>query len=85
MVYLERHLDCLRNVSIMILMMIFIALMCTRIPPSPYNFKRVIKYQTFQTPFLVTLSVTNIAFWVETNFGSRSIQSNQTVAIMKGD
>ena len=31
--------------------MILIALMCARIPRSPDNFKRAIKYHTFQTSF----------------------------------
>ena len=31
--------------------MILTALMCARIPPSPDNFKRVIRYQTSQAPF----------------------------------
>ena len=33
-----------------------ITLMCTGIPPSPDNFKRLIKYQTFQTTFIMALN-----------------------------
>ena len=60
--------------------------MCAPIPPSPDDFKRVItsKYQTFQTPFYNGFdSVTNNLFSFVTNFGLRSIQSYQTVAIIK--
>ena len=65
-VYLELRRDCLSNFCIMIL----IALMCTQIPPSPDNFKRLIKYQTFQTPFHNSFeSMANIVFLLETNFG----------------
>ena len=49
--------------------MILVALMCTRIPPSPDNFKAVIKYQTFQTLFHRPSfeSVANIISPFETN------------------
>ena len=64
--------------------MIFIALMCTPIPPNPVISKKVIKYQNFQTPFYSGfVSVENILFSFETDFGWRSIQSYQTVAIIK--
>ena len=36
--------------------MILIALMWALILPGPDNFKKVIKYQTFQTPFMVALN-----------------------------
>ena len=66
--------------------MILIALTCAQIPPSPDNFKRVIKYQTFQTPFCRGFeSMANILFSFGTNFGYRSIQSDQTIAIIKGN
>ena len=62
--------------------MIMIALMCTRIPPSPDNLKKVIKYQTFQTPFYSGFeSIVNIVFSFEANFGQGFIQSYQTVAM----
>ena len=64
--------------------MILIALMWTRIPSGPDNFKRIIKYQTFQTSFYGGFkSVANIVFSFETNLEWRSIQSYQTVAIIK--
>ena len=54
MVYLERRF----------------ALMFTIIPSNPHNFERVIKYQTFQTPFYSGFeSVKGIVFSFETNFG----------------
>ena len=57
--------------------------MWARIPSGPDNFKRVIKYQTsFYSGFE---SVTNIVFSFETNFGWRSTQSYQTLAIIKGN
>ena len=63
--------------------MILIALMFTGISPSPDNFKRVIRYETFQTPFNSSFeSMANIVFSFETNFGQRSIQSYQTVAMI---
>ena len=66
-VYLERRWNCLGNFSTIIL----IALMCARIPSSSDNFKRVIKYQTFQTPFFYSglESGANILFSFKTNFG----------------
>ena len=65
--------------------MILISLTCNRIPPSPDNFKRVVKYQTFQMPFNSSYeSVANIIFLFEINFEMRSIQSYQTVAVIKG-
>ena len=65
--------------------MILIALMWHRIPPGPDNFKKVIKYLTFKNPFYCDFeSVANILFSFKTNFGQRSIQSYQTVAIVKG-
>ena len=64
--------------------MILIALICAQIPPGPDKFKRVIKYQTFQTSFHSGFeSLANIVFSFETNFGQRSIQSYQIVAIIK--
>ena len=66
--------------------MTLIALMCARIPLSPDNFKRFFKHQTFQTPFYSGFeSVANILFSFETNFRKRSIQSDQTIAIIKGN
>ena len=66
--------------------MILIDLMYARISLSPDNFKRVIKYETFQTPSCNGFeSAANIVLSFETNFGQRSIQSYQTVAIIKGD
>ena len=77
--YLERRWDCLLNFSILILF----ALMCTQ---SPYNFTKVIKYQTFQTPFYNGFELmANILFSFKTNFGLRSIQIYQTVAILEGN
>ena len=65
--------------------MILIALMWARILPGPDNFKRVIKYQTFKNSFYCDFeSVANIVFSFEIKFGWRSIQSYQTVAIIKG-
>ena len=65
--------------------MILIALMWARMPPGPDNFRRVIKYQTFKTSFHCDFeSVANIVFSFETNFGWRSVQSYQTVAIITG-
>ena len=44
--------------------------MCAQIPPSPDNFKRLIKYQTFHTPFYDDFELmTNIVFPFETSFG----------------
>ena len=49
--------------------MILIALMRARTPPSTDNSKRVIKYQTFQTPFYSSFeSVENIVFSFDTNY-----------------
>ena len=58
--------------------MILIALMWARILPDPDTFKRVIKYHTFKT-YCDFESVANIVFSFETNFGSRSIQSIQSI------
>ena len=61
-------------------------LMWARIPPGPDNFKRVIKYQIFQTSFHGGFeSVANIIFLFKTNVGLRSFQSYQTVIIIKGN
>ena len=50
--------------------MILIALMWARILPGPDNFKRVIRFQTFETPLYGGFeSVANIVFPFETNFG----------------
>ena len=49
--------------------MILIALMWSQLPPGPDNFKRVNKYQTFQTSFYGGFeSVANIVFSFEANF-----------------
>ena len=51
-VYLERRSDCLWNFSVMIM----IALMCARIPPSPDNFKSIIRV----TPTIFWLKCKNL-------------------------
>ena len=59
-VYIERKFS----------VMFLIVLMCDRIPPSPDNFKRYIKYQFFQTLFYSGFeSVANTVFSFQTNFG----------------
>ena len=69
--------------------MILIALMWAIIPPGPDNFERVIKHQTSQTSQTSFYGgfelVTNIVFSFEISFGQRSIQSYQTVGIVKGN
>ena len=66
--------------------MILIALMCARVPLSPYNFRRDIKYQTFQMPFYSSFeSVANIVFSFNSNYYIESIQSCQTVAMIKSN
>ena len=66
--------------------MTLIALMYARIPQSPDNLKGVIEDQTFQTPFYSAFElVAKIVFSFVTNFGQRSIQSDQIVAIIMGN
>ena len=66
--------------------MILIACMWTQVPLRPGNFKRLIKYQTFQVPLYNRFeSKANIVFPFEANFGQMSIHGYQTVATMKGN
>ena len=87
------YLELLRELLWNIFIMILIAFMWGRTPSGPDHFKRVIKYQTLRSSFYggfesaanITLNGSPPKFSLKINFGWRSIQSYQTVAIIKGN